>query len=132
MSQVCIQMSSTGSMPNLASAEISLTSSAPREYVLVGYGVSDGICSCNGGPPVFVSGQKVEVGKCCPQDHQAWWNPVVAKVVYSTSGMLVELSDNAVNSIKQKYTGKPLYVKIRCKCVPARQPAGMLGVTLVE
>ena len=59
---------------------------------------------------VLVPPEELSVGACCEQKHQTWWNPKVTNIVHSSSGVLVQLTDDAVATIMKNYDGDPLWV----------------------
>jgi hypothetical protein len=56
--------------------------------------------------------QTFDIGlkKSFPIKRTGYWNATVQKNCYSTNGRVIELSDQAVAMIAQKYTGEPLMV----------------------
>jgi hypothetical protein len=84
----------------------------------LGYPSSDAGLCCDAAPKVYPAstGASLDVGRCCPQDHTTWWNAEVTNLVYSNNGVLLGLSPSAVEKIKAKFNGAPLYVTIRDPC----------------
>ena len=58
---------------------------------------------------VLVPPEELSVGACCEQKHQTWWNPKVTNIVHSSSGVLVQLTDEhpkVFKSIHLRYVFK--------------------------
>jgi hypothetical protein len=72
-------------------------------------------------------------GPCFPSNYHAYWNPEVTRVVFAENGVKVALSDDAMQKIKNSYTGEPLEVRIMvgcCSCAGYHQRKSQTLLTL--
>jgi len=63
----------------------------------------------------IVPPKALNVGRCCAQMHNTFWNEKVTNVVYANNGTLVYLADEAVAKIAAVYDGTPLWVYLTCE-----------------